>query len=156
MDRSAPSVGLKMKLGRTRLRLALITFGEMRTSNFRRDSTRLIIWAYPTFATRFLDGYIYRILLCVHCLYTKKVRSCFTLISITEYILQIPDLSNSKNHYLTTAIQGWTLALAHSPRRVSKLSGEYESRITRPIWRVRFSAPGYIIQNKRNFLLSTL
>ena len=40
-------------------------------------------------------------------------------------------------------VQGWTLALAHSPRRVEKLSGEYKSQITRPVWRVRFSYPEY-------------
>ena len=45
--------------------------------------------------------------------------------------------------YLFTVIQGWTLALALSPRRVEKLSGEYQSRITRPVWRVRFSYPEY-------------
>lgn len=37
--------------------------------------------------------------------------------------------------------QGWTLALARSPRRVSKLSGERKSRITRPFGECHFSSP---------------
>ena len=38
--------------------------------------------------------------------------------------------------------QGWTLALARSPRRVSKLSGERKSRITRSFGECDFSSPG--------------
>ena len=37
--------------------------------------------------------------------------------------------------------QGWTLALARSPRRVSKLSGERKSLITRPFGECHFSSP---------------
>ena len=37
--------------------------------------------------------------------------------------------------------QGWTLALAHSPRRVSKMSGECKSQITRPFGECDFSSP---------------
>lgn len=37
--------------------------------------------------------------------------------------------------------QGWTLALARSPRRVSKVSGECKSQITRPFGECDFSLP---------------
>ena len=37
--------------------------------------------------------------------------------------------------------QGWTLALARSPRRVSKVSGECKSQITRPFGECDFSSP---------------
>ena len=37
-----------------------------------------------------------------------------------------------------------------------KIVGEYKSRITRPVCRVRFSYPEYIIQNKRNFWFPSL
>ena len=42
--------------------------------------------------------------------------------------------------------QGWTLALARSPRRVSKVSGECKSQITRPFGECDFSSP----RNKLN------
>ena len=38
--------------------------------------------------------------------------------------------------------QGWTLALDRFYRRVSKLSGERNSRITRPFGECDFSSPG--------------
>ena len=38
-------------------------------------------------------------------------------------------------------VQGWTLALARSPRRVSKVSGECKSQITRPFGECDFSLP---------------
>ena len=38
-------------------------------------------------------------------------------------------------------LQGWTLALARSPRRVSKVSGECKSQITRPFGECDFSSP---------------
>ena len=39
-------------------------------------------------------------------------------------------------------VQGWKLALAHSPMRVSSTSGEWKSQVTRPVWRVEFSCSG--------------
>ena len=41
----------------------------------------------------------------------------------------------------TRDVQGWTLALARSPRRVSKVSGECKSQITRPFGECDFSSP---------------
>ena len=38
--------------------------------------------------------------------------------------------------------QGWKLALAHSPMRVSSPSGEWKCQVTRPVWRVEFSSSG--------------
>ena len=40
---------------------------------------------------------------------------------------------------LPQLMQGWTLALARSPRRVSKVSGECKSQITRPFGECDFS-----------------
>ena len=55
----------------------------------------------------------------------------------THLLFHCPRYSSLRDNFFSK-IQGWTLALAHSPRRVSKLSGEYRSPITCPFWRVRF------------------
>ena len=41
----------------------------------------------------------------------------------------------------TSGLQGWTLALTRSPRRVSKVSGERKSQFARPFGEWRFSSP---------------
>mgnify|MGYP006862600088 CR=1 FL=1 len=46
-----------------------------------------------------------------------------------------------KHQTIFMLIQGWTLALARSPRRVSKVSGECKSQITRPFGECDFSLP---------------
>ena len=48
---------------------------------------------------------------------------------------------NKRVHESKQCIQGWTLALARSPRRVSKVSGECKSQITRPFGECDFSSP---------------
>ena len=56
-------------------------------------------------------------------------------------------------------VSNYGVGHSHSPARPGKcqeLSGEYKSPISRPTWQVRFSYPEYIIENKHNFLLSTL
>ena len=53
-------------------------------------------------------------------------------------------------------VQGWTLALAHSPRRVSKVSGECKSQITRPFGECDFSSPRNWLNCKINDVFYTL
>ena len=52
--------------------------------------------------------------------------------------------------------QGWTLALARSPRRVSKVSGECKSQITRPFGECDFSLPRNWLNCKINDVFNIL
>ena len=49
-------------------------------------------------------------------------------------------------------MQGVTLALAHSPRRVSKVSGERKSSITRPIGEYDFCCQEIIYASESSFV----
>ena len=60
---------------------------------------------------------------------------------ISEPRFHLP-LTEMDLRFTDVLLQGWKLALAHSPMRVSSPSGEWKSQVTRPVWRVEFSSSG--------------